>query len=411
MVADIIPFTELLSAIVDNRGRSCPVGEYGVPLIATNCIGNETLYPKYETKRFVDEKTHRTWFRGHPQPGDILFVCKGSPGRTNLVPDPVDFCIAQDMVAVRADPKKVYSNYLLAVLRSPYVLSQIDNMHVGTMIPHFKKGDFDKLMIPVPDWASQKIIGDIYLLFSKKIELNRRANRTLDAMARALFKSWFVDFDGVPQERMQEVGPSAIPKGWRIGKLTELAVLNPESWTKKTCPDEIKYIDLSSTKWGRIESVASFSKENAPSRAQRVLRPCDTIFGTVRPGNGSYALIDENGLTGSTGFAVLRPKNKEYAAFVYLAATAPDNIETLAGLADGGAYPAVRAEVIGETAVVIADDNNISDFSLSVMPLLEKISKNEDQSKILTKIRDTLVSKLISGELRVKNFEHITEII
>ena len=131
------PFTELLAAIVDNRGRTCPVGEVGLPLIATNCIDPTSLFPSYSTTRFVSEETYRTWFRGHPTPGDILFVCKGSPGRTNWCPDPVDFCIAQDMVAVRADAKRVVPKYLFAALRCSLVQSQIDNLHVGTMIPHF----------------------------------------------------------------------------------------------------------------------------------------------------------------------------------------------------------------------------------------------------------------------------------
>ena len=67
----------------------------------------------------------------------------------------------------------------------------VGNMHVGTLIPHFKKGDFDKLLIPLPEPSRQKFIGDCYLETSKKIDLNRRMNETLEAMARAIFKDWF----------------------------------------------------------------------------------------------------------------------------------------------------------------------------------------------------------------------------
>jgi len=167
-------FTEVLSGIVDNRGRTCPVGSVGIPLIATNCVKNDGLYPRYETERFVDEETYATWFRGHPEPGDILFVCKGSPGNVAVVPDPVDFCIAQDMVAVRADRSKVHPRYLFAALRSPDVQAQISTMHVGTMIPHFKKGDFGRLMIPMLDESAQKFVGDLYFELSSKIESNNR---------------------------------------------------------------------------------------------------------------------------------------------------------------------------------------------------------------------------------------------
>ena len=119
METEEVPFSELLSKIIDNRGKTCPTAAVGIPLIATNCIRNELLYPTYDKVRFVSQKIYNTWFRGHPKPGDIIFVNKATPGRVCLVPDPVDFCIAQDMVAVRANPKKVFPRFLLALLRSP----------------------------------------------------------------------------------------------------------------------------------------------------------------------------------------------------------------------------------------------------------------------------------------------------
>jgi very-short-patch-repair endonuclease len=196
-----------------------------------------------------------------------------------------------------------------------------------------------------------------------------------------------------------------IPEGWRVGTLADLSSLNPEVWTKQTRPSQINYVDLSNTKWGRIEGVTTYVASNAPSRAQRVLRPGDTIVGTVRPGNGSYALISEPRLTGSTGFAVLRPNRAAHAVFVYLAATAADNIDTLAHLADGAAYPAVRPEVVAATPVVRPDDEVLGQFSRLAGPLLAKFAQGERESRTLAALRDALLPKLISGELRVKDAE------
>jgi type I restriction enzyme S subunit len=180
-----VPFTSLLSNIVDNRGRTAPTTDAGIPLIATNCIKDNVLYPVFEKVRFVSKATYDTWFRGHPEPGDILFVCKGSPGRVALVPDPVSFCIAQDMVAVRADPARIYPPYLMAVLRSRTVRARIESMHVGTLIPHFKKGDFENLLIPVVDEVRQRVIGDAYFELSSKIESNRRIGRLIPQLIRS----------------------------------------------------------------------------------------------------------------------------------------------------------------------------------------------------------------------------------
>lgn len=75
MKVDEIPFTELLSKIVDNRGRTCPTADTGLPLIATNCVQNDLLYPAFEKVRYVSKETYDTWFRDHPEPGDLIFVC------------------------------------------------------------------------------------------------------------------------------------------------------------------------------------------------------------------------------------------------------------------------------------------------------------------------------------------------
>jgi type I restriction enzyme S subunit len=249
-------------------------------------------------------------------------------------------------------------------------------------------------------------------------------NETLEAMARALFKSWFVDFDPVRAKaagrkpsglapHIAKLFPDSfveselgeIPKGWQVATIADYSSLNPEAWSKETRPAVINYIDLSNTKWGRIEAVAAYAQQDAPSRAQRVLRPRDTIVGTVRPGNGSYAFICEEGLTASTGFAVLRPLRMEYAEFVYFAATAAENIEALSHLADGGAYPAVRPEVVAATQVIKSGDDVIERFSRVAGPLLAKIAENERESRTLASLRDALLPRLISGEIRVRDAE------
>ncbi len=176
-----VPLTELLSFVVDNRGKTVPTAPSGHKLIATNCVTNNTLFPVYEKIRYLSEKTYQTWFRAHPISGDILFVNKGTPGRVCLVPDPVDFCIAQDMIALRADESKIYPKYLFAVLRSREIQQQIYNTNVGDVIPHFKKQFLDQLLIPIPERSIQESIGDLYYVLSLKAECNKKINDNLAA--------------------------------------------------------------------------------------------------------------------------------------------------------------------------------------------------------------------------------------
>lgn len=305
--------------------------------------------------------------------------------------------------------------------RSPGFRAAVNSMSTMSTRASLNNEMLERLTITFPDCAEQKAIGHVLGTLDDKIELNRKINETLETLARALFKSWFVDFDpvrakaagrdpGLPgpisalfPDSFEESELGEIPKGWKVESLTQFASLNPESWTKQTRPKSIEYVDLSNVKWGRISVRTKYAETEAPSRAQRVLRPGDTIVGTVRPGNGSYALIAEEGLTGSTGFAVLRPAEESNSEFVYLATTSPENIDRLAHVADGGAYPAVRPEVVASQLVPSPDPNVLVAFSRLTAALLKVIAQNERQSYILSDLRDSLLPKLISGEMRLSS--------
>jgi type I restriction enzyme S subunit len=317
----------------------------------------------------------------------------------------------------------VVPEYAAYYFRSPKFRRDVTSMSSLSTRASLNNEMLSRLSIVLPPVNQQEAIGIILKALDDKIELNRRMNETLEAMARAIFKSWFVDFDPVRAkaegrdpgltDEIADLFPDffadselgEIPEGWKVGTLADYADLNPESWSKDTTPNEIEYVDLANTKWGKIEETQRYLWKDAPSRAQRILRPGDTIVGTVRPGNGSFAFVSEDGLTGSTGFAVLRPSKAAYAELVYFAATATENIDRLSHLADGAAYPAVRPNVVAATRTVRPNSTLIDRFSGATKPLMAKIAANERESRTLAALRDTLLPKLISGELRVKDAE------
>jgi type I restriction enzyme S subunit len=394
-------------------GEACSNDEVGLPL-----LNGPTEYgPFHPTPvQFTTDARKRA------RAGDILFCVRGSTtGRMNWADR--DYAIGRGVAAIRHKKQTRLQPFVRAVIE--YELPGLLAQATGSTFPNVSASQLAGLPWPPLDEPEQRAIAHILGTLDDKIELNRRMSETLEAMARALFKSWFVDFDpvrakaegrdpGLPQPladlfpaRLVDSELGEIPEGWEVGTLSDLAALNPEVWSKQTRPPEINYVDLSNTKWGRIASTTVYEVGGAPSRAQRVLRPKDTIVGTVRPGNGSYAFIAEGGLTGSTGFAVLRPSTDQHAEFVYLAATAADNIDALAHLADGGAYPAVRSEVVAATPIVRPTVEVFDRFSRATEHLLAKIGHNERESRTLAALRDTLLPKLISGELRVKDGAHL----
>ncbi len=333
----------------------------------------------------------------------------------------------QDVKAMKAKDGLLPAYLLYWLLgNEPLLLSKVEHTGIGAgkLDTDVMKG----LLLHLPPVTEQYAITSILGSLDDKIELNRRMNETLEEMARALFKSWFVDFDPVhaKMEGRQPAGmdeqtaalfPDSfedsplgeIPAGWGIGTLADYTDLNPESWSRNTAPSQITYVDLANTKWGRIEATQEYVWEDAPSRAQRILRPGDTIVGTVRPGNGSFSLVAEEGLTGSTGFAVLRPYKAIYQEFVYLTATSPENIERLSRLADGAAYPAVRPGVLSATQSLQSNEILIERFSAIVRSLMSKISASRKETSTLAAIRDALLPKLLSGEVRVAEVEEIVE--
>lgn len=309
----------------------------------------------------------------------------------------------------------------------------INGYLTGAVMPKLTQSNLNKITLSYPSIDEQRHIVKILGSLDDKIELNRKTNETLEAIARTLFQAWFVDFEPVRAKmegrwkrgqslpclpaHLYDLFPDRLvgsderesPDGWIFGQLSSICNLNPESWTKRNRPQSIHYIDLSSTKLGRIEQISEYKIDNAPSRAQRILLKNDTILGTVRPENCSYALVHDNGLTGSTGFAVLRPKKSIYTEIVYLSATSQSNIDRLSALADGAAYPAVRPEVVLETIIPQIPDELIIEFSKTTNPLLTSIAENEKMSRTLSQLRDTLLPRLMSGELRIPDAERIAE--
>ena len=371
---------------------------------------------------FVSSDRDERLRKGKLNRHDVVLTTRGTVGNSAYFDATIPYehvRINSGMVILRALQPALHPRYLYILTQSQLFLSQVQALRTGSAQPQLPIRDIVRITIPLPPLPEQRAIAHVLGTLDDKIELNRRMNRTLEEMARAIFQDWFVEF-GPTRAKMEGLDPylppelwdlfpdelvdselGEIPEGWKVGALSDYASLNQESWSKKTLPNEIEYVDLANTKWGTIESTQHFSGEAAPSRAKRVLRSGDTIVGTVRPGNGSFSLVGRNGLTGSTGFAVLRPLRHWFRELVYLAATDPDNIERLTHRADGGAYPAVRPEVVAESQVVTPNEGTISldHFSNVIRPLLDKIEKNQAELRMLATLRDELLPGLISGEL------------
>jgi type I restriction enzyme, S subunit len=427
---DQAPFADLLIKVIDNRGKTCPTADSGIALIATNCIKNSYLFPVFERVRYVDEPTYQHWFRGHPEPGDLLFVTKGSPGRVCLVPDPVNFCIAQDMVAIRADRAKIDPGYLLAVLRSPEVQARIENMHVGSLIPHFKKGDFDKLLLPVPEKPIQEFIGKLYLELSRKIDLNERTNTTLEEIALAIFKDWFVNF-GPTRSIMEGRGkylhsdlwalfPELLdaegkPEGWRWEPLLEHARLISGGTPKTNVPEywggEIAWASAKDVSqcggMFLLETERTITQRGVDQSATRIIPKFGTVVVARGATTGRFCMTGREIAMNQTCYAL---DSKNLRPF-WLSCAFSNLVSGLVNAAHGSVFDTITTKTIEGANVIIASEELLTQFESLVEPFFLKILANLEHSRSLAQTRDILLPRLMCGDVRLNDLEKQLEVV
>lgn len=373
-----IPLPDLLSFIVDNRGKTVPTADDGNHiLIATNCIRNENLYPSYEKVRLLSEETYQNWFRAHPVPGDIIFVCKGTPGRTCMVPDPIDFCIAQDMIALRTNPALIYNKFLLVVLRSKNIQEQITNTSVGDVIPHFKKQFLDQLLIPVPPMEVQRKIGDLYFSLALKEELNKKINENLLQQASSIYQAWFEDF---------VLSDGSCPPSWKQGSLADIADITsgkrpPVKSSEKTDTAVIPLVGAASvmgytTEANHTDKILVTGRVGTHGVVQRFNSPCWTSDNTLVITSDLYEYT----------FQILQ--RIDYRA-----------------MNRGSTQPLITQGDMNKVPILIPDKETLLSFEALVGQLMEQYQANILENNKLAELRDTLLPRLMSGELDVSELE------
>lgn len=394
-----VPITELLSFIVDNRGKTVPTTEKGHKLIATNCVTNNTLFPVYEKVRYLSEETYQNWFRAHPLPGDILFVNKGTPGRVCMVPDPVDFCIAQDMIALRADDNKIYNKYLFAVLRSNVIQQQIYNTNVGDVIPHFKKQFMEQLLIPVPDRKLQETIGDLYYELSYKAELNKKLNDNLQQQAQAVFFAWLATHAPIADE---------VTLGSICLKVTDGSHFSPKDEASAKIPmlsvKDMEEFGFNLTSCKHISAV-DYQKMVANDCVPQV----DDILVAK---DGSYLkeifiCNEQRELAILSSIAIFRPDPSKIYPEILLAFLKSPRVlqEVRDNYVSGSALPRIVLKDFKKLQFLLPNLTAQEEIAPLLVAIRSQIAVNVAENQRLSQLRDALLPKLMFGEIDVSNIQ------
>lgn len=394
----VIPLSKTTKFIVDNRGKTAPTVKSGIPLIATNCINNNSLYPIYSNVRYISQEIYDNWFRSHPEPGDIILTLKGSQnGAVCLVPEPVDFAIAQDMVALRINEKVIDPHFLFAALRSIEVQNEIKNLDVSGVIPHLKKSDFDKLLLPYPDMETQKIIGNIYFTLSNKIDLLHRQNKTLEQLAETLFRSYFPMIN--EENNYVELGNYVECVNGVSYKSSEL---NPS----KVGMVSLKSFDRNggfSTE-GFKEFTGKYKEKQVVVEGDLIVAHTDITQDAEVIGNPALVISNPNFDTMTISMDIVKVISKVdwiSIEFLYFLMRTREFKSHCEGCANGSTVLHLNKQAIPTFEFPEPDKTNVADFTKQAKEIVNKVFLNHRQLRSLVKTRDTLLPKLMSGEVRV----------
>jgi type I restriction enzyme S subunit len=437
-----LPLSDLCEAIIDCEHKTAPTQPWGIPSIRTTNIKNGRL--DIENANRVSEETYKKWTaRLEPQPGDLILAREAPVGEVGIVPLGQRVCLGQRTVLIRTNQQKLLSRYLLYLLLTPEMRHEMVSRAEGSTVPHLNMSDIRNLEIPhLPTLPEQKAIAHILGTLDDKIELNQQMNRNLEAIASAIFKSWFVDFDPV-RARVEGREPAemdaataalfpdsfedslqvTIPKGWKVAQLNEI--------TKSVRGISYKSADLQESKVALVtlKSIArgggyqeeglkpytgGFKPEQEVKPGEIVVAHTDLTQSAEVLGKAARVRSHHNfsKLVASLDLAILRPIQQSISSeFLYGLLSQPNFQEHAYGYANGTTVLHLSAKALPEYRFIMPSPNLVEVFTKVARPLYQTSDMNEEQCRTLATIRDTLLPKLMSGETRVKEAEKIVEAV
>ena len=341
-------------------------------------------------------------------------------------------CVGAFCGVIRPNPAKVCPEYLGYVLQSPAFRERIETYAVGTAIMNLSRERLLGFRLQLPDLSSQRAIAHILGTLDDKIELNRRMSETLEAMARALFKAWFVDFEpvrakmegrwqrgqslpGFPAhlydlfpDRLVDSELGEIPEGWGVGTFADTVEQMRDTENPLEFPDVVF----------RHFSIPAFDENRWPKdevgesiKSQKLRVPPDVVLlSKLNPEIERVWLVDVqpgDRAVCSTEFLVLAPRAPYGRSYLYCLAKSSVFRYQLEGLVTGTSksHQRAQADAILRLEVVRPAQPLVFRFEKLAEPLLARVIECRRESRTLAALRDALLPKLISGELRVKDAE------
>ncbi|UGV39824.1 restriction endonuclease subunit S [Methanococcoides orientis] len=437
----LIPIGELLETIIDYRGKTPPKSTSGIPVLtAANVRNGRVILDKCS---YVSQETYDEWTtRGFPKPGDVLISTEAPVGEVASFPGDRTYLISRRLIALRGKEGELDNDFLKYSLLYTRNRDLLLASTRGSTVPRVLKTDITNLVIPIPPYHEQKLISQILNTFDEKIKLNKIMNQTLETMAQAIFKSWFVDFDPVKAKvnnentesicrrlyltpemlalfpnSFEETAMGEMPKGWSMKTLADMIYLTRgKSYKSSELQDsDTALVTLKSFKRGGGYRPDGLKPYSGQYKSDQVVQPGELIVAQTDVTQkaeiiGKPALVRQDQLystlVASLDTVIVRPiEDRINIPFLYcLFRTNAFQAHTY-GHSTGTTVLHLSKQAIPSYEFICPPKQLMDKFSIIVDSVITKIDANEQENKKLAAIRDLLLPKLFSGKIRVNSSE------
>ena len=368
---------DLIECIIDNRGKSAPISISNYqPIIEINALGQREV--NYDViRKYVSKETYDTWFRaGHPKIGDILFSTVGTIGLTSLMTQDVG-CIAQNIIALRVNDKLLNNLYLYYFLNNKTTKINLNNLNIGGVQPSIKLPHLLNMPISLPPLAEQKRIADILSAIDDKIELNRRINANLEQQAQALYKSWFVDNkkDDWEEKRLDDI--ISIYDSQRKPLSGQQREKMEKLYPYYGAASLMDYVDNY-----LFDGIYILLGEDGTVSDSEGFPMLQYVWGKFWVNNHAHILQGKNGFTTESLYILLKQTN-------------------VSSIVTGAVQPKISQANLKSVPITMPPINLLNQYNNIIKPIFNQIRINHNQIQQLSTLRDTLLPKLMSGEIKV----------
>ena len=319
-----------------------------------------------------------------------IFKCPNLPYKMSLAPNAITIKLKGD------------NDFYYYWFKSKIGQANIQALVTGSAQPKFNKTNFRSMYIPVPPLATQRRITSILSSLDRKIELNNKINADLEEMAQAIFKNWFVDFEPFKDGKFVDSELGMIPEGWKVGRLTDVIKLMPGGTPKTSEPlywdnGTIPFFSPKDVNGVYCFATEKHITEAGLNKCSSNLYPKDTIFITCRGTVGKVCLVACDMAMNQSNYAIKAIDGySQYYVFFLVKSV----VERLIKKSNGAVFSAITSKDFDEE-ILIPSQNAVEDFTNVIDGFFRRIFTIGTENSRLSLLRDTLLPRLMSGELEV----------